>query len=908
MNRKNFNRAARIALTMSVLATGIAGCSQKQSPQTLFSEAVNYDLKGDRKAAIIQLKNALQLSPQFTEARQMLASLYVKTGDGASAEKEIRRAIDGGYAVDKAWPLLAKSLLMQGQYQRVIDEAPPGNTRDPDSLTLRGDAYTALGKPDLALAAYNEALRGNESSMGALLGRARLHASKNEFDAAASDADKAVAASGKAIEALLFRGNLYRAQQKPEDALRMYSRAIEIEPGSAEAILARAYLHQSQKKFTEAQSDIDMARKASPGALGVFHAQASLDYLQAKPKQALESVQQVLRVAPEHAPALLLAGLIQAQLGADQQAEDYLKRYLEKVPGNIYASKQLAAIHLKQGDTQRASAVLDASLKLAPQDPQLLALAGQASLQGKSYSKASGYFEKAAALAPETTRYQTALGVSKLAAGDNHGATEVLEKAAKMDGNSLEAALLLINSKIQAKQYDAALASIKKLQAENPSNPALFNLAGHVHLQKKDNKSARAAFEQAVAIKPTFYQSVASLAQMDVKDGKPDVARQRFMALLEKEKDSLPPMLALSELSTMQGNQGEAIEWLEKANKVNPKDPQAAIMLTMRYQQSGKSDKALNFAKAYAMENPESPEAFASLARIQLAHNDREGAIDSMAKEAKLSKSPAKVYLQMATLHLGAKEDGKAQEAVDKALNAKPDFVQARFLDGQLKLRKGDSQAAQNIAKKMQQEQPRSAWGFLLEADVAQASKNSGAAILALENAFKAEPTGSILISLHRVMDAAGRGTEADGKAVEWLKLHPEDGPVRMRLAESYLLRKQYKPAIVHYEQAVKADASNVMALNNLAVSYQAEKDPRALDYAEKAFKLAPEHPAILDTLGWILVERGEGQRGLTTLRKAASLAPKSAEIAGHLEQAQKRFGDQAGTAGSIKPVSANGS
>jgi putative PEP-CTERM system TPR-repeat lipoprotein len=908
MNTKNTTRAARIALTLSLLAIGMTGCTQKQSPQALFSEAVNYDLKGDRKAAIIQLKNALQLSPQFMEARQMLASLYVKTGDGASAEKEIRKAIDSGYAVDKAWPVLAKSLLMQGQFQRVIDEAPPGNSRDSDSLALRGDAYSALGKADLALAAYNEALRGNESNVVALLGRARLHASKNDLAAASVDTEKAIAASGKNVEPLLLRANLYRAELKPDDAMNAYSRAIELEPGHAEALLGRAYLYQSLGKFTESQSDIDKARKATPGALGVFQAQASLDYLQSKPKQALESLQQVLRVAPDYPPAMLLAGLVQAQLGADQQAEDYLKRYLDIMPGNAYAAKQLAAIYLKQGDPQRASAVLDSSLKLAPQDAQMLALAGQASLQGKSFTKASSYFEKAAALSPDTARYQTALGVSRLASGDSQGAAEVLEKAAEMDKNSVEAALLLINSKIQAKQYDAALASIKKTQAQHPSNPAFDNLAGHVYLQKKDLKSARASFEQALVIKPTFFQSAAALAQLDVKDGKQDAARQRFLNLLEKEKDNLPSMLALSELATMQGNQSEALEWLEKANKLHPKDPRTATLLAARYQQAGKSEKAMTFAKAYALENPESPEALASLARIQLAQNDREGALDSMSKEAKLSKTPANVYLQMATMHLAAKDNAKAQEAVDKALSAAPDLVQARFMDGELKLLKGDHQAALASAKKLQQDYPRSRWGFLLEADAAQSLKDSGKAINALETAFKAEPIGAVLISLHRVMDAAGRSQEADAKANEWLKAHPNDVPVRLRLAEAHLMRKQYKAAIAHYEQLVKADGNNVMALNNLANAYQSEKDPRALEIAEKAAKIASEHPAILDTLGWILVERGDSQRGLAALRKAASLAPSSPEIAAHLEQAQKRFGGSADTAGGLKSVSASGS
>ncbi|NEX64124.1 XrtA/PEP-CTERM system TPR-repeat protein PrsT [Noviherbaspirillum galbum] len=910
MKKSNFNRAARIALTMGLLAAGVSACGQKQTPQALLNEAVNYDRQGDRKAAIIQLKNALQLSPDFTEARQMLASLYVKSGDGASAEKEIRKAIDGGYAADKAWPVLGKSLLMQGQFKRILDETPAGNARDPESLAILGSAQGATGKLDEALASFNTALEIEPRNVSALLGRARLHAARNNLAAAADDADKAIAAAdGQRVEALLFRGNLYRTQMKPEDALAAYGRAIEAEPGNVEAHLARGYLLLSQEKFGDAQHDIEAARKASPNSLGVYHAQAMSDYLQARPKQALEAIQIVLRAAPEHPPAMLLAGLIQAQLGANQQAEDYLSRYLEVDPGNLQATKQLAAIYLKQGDAQRAASLVESSLKKRPEDVQLLALAGQASLQNKSFIKAASYFEKASTLAPDSVRYQTALGLSKMAAGDTLGASEVLEKATKLDAKSLDAALLLVNTKIQAKQYDAALDMIKKLESAHADNPVLPNLAGQVYLRKKDAKNARASFERALAVKPSFFPAAAMLAQLDMKDGKPDAAKRHMTELLDKDKNNLSAMLALSDLEAMQNNQAQAIDWLEKANKANPKDAKTAAMLAGRYQATGKADKALNLAKAFALENAESAEALELLGQVQLANKDRDGALDSMAKEAKLSRTPEKVYLRLASLHLSAREDAKAQEAVDKALNAAPDLPQARFMQGELKLRAGDADGTLAMAKKMQQEQPKSTWGYLLEADAAQAKRNSQGAIAAMENAFKAEPSPAVLISMHRIMDSAGRSADADAKLTEWLKTHPDDVAVRLRLAEAQLLRKQYKPAIGNYEQVIRTDPNNVMALNNLASAYQAEKDPRALETAEKAQKLAAEHPAILDTLGWILAERGDGARGLPLLRKAAALAPKSTEIASHLEQAQKRYGDSGSkVGGDIKPVSVSGS
>jgi predicted Zn-dependent protease len=51
------------------------------------------------------------------------------------------------------------------------------------------------------------------------------------------------------------------------------------------------------------------------------------------------------------------------------------------------------------------------------------------------------------------------------------------------------------------------------------------------------------------------------------------------------------------------------------------------------------------------------------------------------------------------------------------------------------------------------------------------------------------------------------------------------------------------------------------------------------LEQAERAHELAPENPAIMDTLGTILAASGETERGLELLGRAAELAPTAYQI-----------------------------
>jgi len=104
-----------------------------------------------------------------------------------------------------------------------------------------------------------------------------------------------------------------------------------------------------------------------------------------------------------------------------------------------------------------------------------------------------------------------------------------------------------------------------------------------------------------------------------------------------------------------------------------------------------------------------------------------------------------------------------------------------------------------------------------------------------------------------------------------------------MYLAGTYMTDRQNKAAIGQYQTILKDNPTYVPALNNLAWLYQQQGDPVALEYAEKAHQLAAGEPTVLDTLGWILIEQGNTDRGLPLLQKAVSLAPTAPEIRYHL-------------------------
>ena len=143
--------ALTAALLSSALMFSLSGCSRDESTPTLLAEAKQYQEKGDLKAALIQLKNAVAKSPDDVNARMQLGLLSLETGDLASAEKELRRAAGLGAPTEQVLPPLARALHAQGKYKESLDELTPEKVaKSAALLALRGDALLASEKPDEA--------------------------------------------------------------------------------------------------------------------------------------------------------------------------------------------------------------------------------------------------------------------------------------------------------------------------------------------------------------------------------------------------------------------------------------------------------------------------------------------------------------------------------------------------------------------------------------------------------------------------------------------------------------------------------------------------------------------------------------------------------------------------------------
>ena len=123
---------------------------------------------------------------------------------------------------------------------------------------------------------------------------------------------------------------------------------------------------------------------------------------------------------------------------------------------------------------------------------------------------------------------------------------------------------------------------------------------------------------------------------------------------------------------------------------------------------------------------------------------------------------------------------------------------------------------------------------------------------------------------------------------------NPGDAGVVAVLADVRQRKGDVDGAIKLYEQSLAKAPDNAVLLNNLAVLYDGKGNPKALELAERAYKLAPKAAAIQDTYGWILFKRDPSDKSLQLLREASQGMPNTAEVQYHYAAALAKRGDTA--------------
>ncbi len=873
------------ALMGIAAALGLAACGA-DSPTELMRSAQEYQARGDHRAAIIQLKNAVQKQPENGEARLLLGRSSLAVGDTASAEKEFRKALEFGQPKSIVLPLVAQSLLEGGQSDKVISEFAGVKLDDPKSdaeLRVRvGEAQTRIAKLSDAATSFAAALAADPTNVRAQLGQVRLLAIDRKLDEALARADKVVADNPKSAEARVLQGELKLAAGDKAGARAALEQAIALAPVLPAARYELISLLLSDSQFDAAAEQVTAARAAHGDDLRLAYAEALIAVGRKDYAKARQLTQQVLKRAPDHVPTLVLAGAVDYQEKRYAEAEGSLQRAVSLAPQHGGARILLVRSYLATNQTARAldaiQPLVDSGITL---DRGTMMLAGETYLANGDIRQASKFFDAVSKAEPQSSMARVRLGQIALLRGDLDAGIKELETATVEQGAPIQAEMSLVAAYIRKGDTAKALQAAQDIVKREPKNPTAHQILGSVHAVRNEIPAARAEYGKALELNPTFLAAAGGLARLDIAEGKPADARRRFEQIAEKDPKNELALLGLAEVMAGTGaTTAEIAPVLQRAVQVKPDSVAARLALVNLYLRDKNTRAALTAAQEAAAGLGQDSRIQDALGRAQLAAGETNQAIETFNRLAAAEPNSPVPLMRLASVHISRKDLDKAIEALLRAQKVAPrdaavahDLVLAYVMQGK-------SDEALKQARALQTAAPKSAAGFVLEGDVHAASKQWTAAERAYREGLKVEAGAvQLAMKLHGVLAVQGKKAEADALARKWLVDYPRDVAFRGYMAEQALRAGDNKTAMALYQAVVAQQPNNVVALNNLAWVMDKLGDPKAMEPAERALKLAPDNPLVLDTMGVLLTSRGNAAKGVEYLARATALAPDRHDI-----------------------------
>ncbi len=875
-------------LVASMLA--LSACGDGGAPKYLES-AKSFLAKGDAAAAVVELRNAIREDPDLPEIRYLMGVALLRSNDPTGAAVELQKAMTLNFDRNLVVPELAEALYQTGAHEKTLTTLESGPVSPPAAQAtveaIRGDAFAATGQIDAAQQAYEAALKIDAKHERAKLGQTTLAVARGDLAKAEAILTETFGADPKSSQAWQLKGILADRQGQSDAAIAGYEKAIALKPANLAAYVALIPHLITRDRLKDAEAQLAAMGKIAPTAPATAYADAVISYAKGDTTRARGAIQTVLKNSPDDNRARLIGGMVEHDLGNYAMAEKLLTAVVKTSPGQGRARFMLASTLAREGKVLEARQTLEPLLTAPNPAAPALELAGDIALRLGDTAQAVANFGKAIAVDPKRPGPVIGRARANLAAGKFDAGIADFAAASALDPTQPTADILAIEALLQKGLADRAQALADTLVKRLPDQAAAHNALGLVASAKGNKAGARAAFEKAVSLAPTFIPAVRNLvsAQMDAGDSKGAIERLRALVKTDPGKPEAVVLLVAA-LQRTGAPADEVLPVIDVALRENVLALPLFIIKTDYLLARGDTKGALDAALAGQAAFPGDPGALYALARVQLNAGDSQQALASFGKLAAAAPKATAPLLGIAEAHAADRHWPETRAALKRAITLAPDELPAYL--GLVRASQAGAEfvQAQEDARAIQKKWPARPEGWLYEATALDRLKQGSQAEQVLRNGLAASNASEVLGALYQHLLADRKVDEAGSTLAAWIAKHPGGARGMLAAGEVHQARGEFKDAEKWFRKALELRPDDPVALNNLAWTLGKLGDKSALDVGKRALTAAPYAAAVLDTVGVLNVQFGNRDEGIKQLESAVARSPADAQIRVNLARA----------------------
>lgn len=623
------------------------------------ARAEAYRANGDNRGARIELMNAIKAAPRLTDARIAQARVALALFDAAAAESELKRALELGADRALVRAPMAEALLLQGRADAALTWLGEGPVPGADAgyaARTSGRAQMALGAMGEARVAFERALQFTPDDSLLWTDIARYRVASGDQAAAMQAVDHAVALDPANVRALQLRGELTRNQTGLAAALPWFERALAIDPNDVSVLGEYAAtlgdMGRMRAMLTAARHIVALQPDNPRG----YFLQAVLAARAGRFNLARTLIQKTGGALERVPAAMQVEGVVEFQLGNYRQAIDRFERLADAQPHNRRAAELLARALYAEGEHEaliqrfrpqadragtsayiltlvarsleaigQGDAALDYLARAAVPDtallqrldqadePWLLADAARAAprdaravipyvralVAGGDFALAAQFAEPLADANPGVPDAQMLLGDVYLAAGNAAAALPFFERAARI--RLAEPVVRRLSLALrETGRTDQANALVQNFVDLSPAHTAGLRLLANACIDRGDWPGAVAALTslhaQLGSNQPLL---LTDLALARLRAGDPAMAEHDSrLAYRVQPASPLASHVRGMALTGAGDTPMLAVEMLEKAQALQPRNPWLRYHLAQAYAEAGKTAHAVAALRA----------------------------------------------------------------------------------------------------------------------------------------------------------------------------------------------------------------------------------------------------------------------------------------------------------------------
>ncbi len=476
----------------------------------------------------------------------------------------------------------------------------------------------------------------------------------------------------------------------------------------------------------------------------------------------------------------------------------------------------------------------------------------------------------------------------------------------------------------QRKEFDISLENYLH-QAQLTGDPAIAKRATYIaqYLHQPDQTLlASTLWQQAEPENPEPYQIAAGIL---LRKGDFSTA----LPLLRKAlHHSNPQTLMVISAQAEQFSAEEAGAYIGLLEEFSNQSSDATLLTTLGllYKQQGNKKQALQHFNAALQAEPDHLEAIKQKAELFRTQNKFKQAISLLEAQLEKGKPDQQLNTLYVQLLFQSKQSKRGAEQAQLLIERFADKPQLSFYVALLLLENEQVAQSRQIMKDLLSRYPDNTTPYYYLGLIEQQDGNSE---LAISHFLKVRDNNNLLPAFRRIATLLDHPSdrlqlqnitrEARNSIpeisiqlyvleAEWLNLNDYKGTALSVLDEALQQHQDdvnllYTRAMILEPQdiqlierdlrrVIELEPDNSMALNALGytLSLYTDRFDEAFELIAEALRLKPDDPAILDSMGWVLLKQGKAAEAISFLQQAYKLFP-DPEVSAHLIQAYQTSG-----------------